>query len=67
MKKTLQVHRYYASGLMKIYMYVKKLRRLYQRKRNTTKVSKKEERGAQKFSQYFDWSEPLTKRHRIDY
>ncbi|MFT5673700.1 MAG: hypothetical protein ACI9JT_002354 [Polaribacter sp.] len=52
-------------------IYVRKqLRRLYQRKANiTTKVvkSKKEEENAQKFSQYFDWSEPLTKAppHRL--
>ena len=48
----------------------KQLRRLYQRKATiTTKVvkSKKDEEGAQKFSQYFDWSEPLTKApsHRL--
>lgn len=48
----------------------KQLRRLYQRKATiTTKVvkSKKEEEGAQKFNQYFDWSEPLTKTpsHRL--
>ncbi|MFM2010200.1 MAG: hypothetical protein RLZZ479_591 [Bacteroidota bacterium] len=46
------------------------LRRLFQRKATiTTKVvkSKKEEEGAQKFSQYFDWSEPLGKTppHRL--
>jgi uncharacterized protein len=52
-------------------IYVRKqLRRLYQRKASiTTKVvkSKKEEENAQKFSQYFDWSEPLTKAppHRV--
>ena len=44
-------------------IYVRKqLRRLYQRKANiVTKVSKtkKEDEGAQKFSQYFDWSESL--------
>ncbi|WP_026712837.1 Tex family protein [Flavobacterium daejeonense] len=48
----------------------KQLRRLYQRKSTiTTKVvkSKKEEEGAQKFSQYFDWSEPICKApsHRL--
>ena len=48
----------------------KQLRRLYQRKATiTTKVvkSKKEEEGAQKFSQYFDWSEPISKApsHRL--
>ncbi|GIZ08064.1 Tex family protein [Flavobacterium sp. UMI-01] len=48
----------------------KQLRRLYQRKATiTTKVvkSKKEEEGAQKFSQYFDWSEPVSKApaHRL--
>ncbi len=48
----------------------KQLRRLYQRKATiTTKVvkSKKEEEGAQKFSQYFDWSEPVAKApsHRL--
>jgi protein Tex len=48
----------------------KQLRRLYQRKATiTTKVvkSKKEEEGAQKFSQYFDWSEPIAKApsHRL--
>ena len=46
------------------------LRRLFQRKATiTTKVvkTKKEEEGAQKFSQYFDWSEPLSKTppHRL--
>jgi uncharacterized protein len=48
----------------------KQLRRLYQRKANiVTKVvkSKKEEEGAQKFNQYFDWSEPIAKvpAHRL--
>jgi uncharacterized protein len=48
----------------------KQLRRLYQRKATIgTKVVKKksEEDGAQKFSQYFDWEEPLTKTpsHRL--
>ncbi|GEL10380.1 uncharacterized protein SAMN05192550_0587 [Flavobacterium glycines] len=48
----------------------KQLRRLYQRKATiTTKVvkSKKEEEGAQKFSQYFEWEENLTKApaHRL--
>ncbi|MFC5682111.1 Tex family protein [Flavobacterium sp. MAHUQ-51] len=48
----------------------KQLRRLYQRKATiTTKVvkSKKEEEGAKKFSQYFDWSEPISKApsHRL--
>ncbi|HJS00147.1 MAG TPA: Tex family protein [Flavobacterium sp.] len=48
----------------------KQLRRLYQRKATiTTKVvkTKKEEEGAQKFNQYFDWLEPLTKApsHRL--
>ena len=52
-------------------IYVRKqLRRLYERKATiTTKVvkTKKEEEGAQKFNQYFDWSEPLTKApsHRL--
>jgi protein Tex len=52
-------------------IYVRKqLRRLYQRKANiVTKVSKtkKEDEGAQKFSQYFDWSESLFKApsHRL--
>lgn len=46
------------------------LRRLFQRKATiSTKVvkTKKEEEGAQKFSQYFDWSEPLGKTppHRL--
>ena len=46
------------------------LRRLFQRKATiTTKVvkTKKEEDGAQKFSHYFDWSEPLGKTppHRL--
>ncbi len=48
----------------------KQLRRLYQRKATiTTKVvkTKKDEEGAQKFSQYFDWSESLTRApsHRL--
>ena len=48
----------------------KQLRRLYQRKATiTTKVvkSKKEEEGAQKFNQYFDWLELLIKTpsHRL--
>ncbi|AOW08763.1 Tex family protein [Flavobacterium gilvum] len=52
-------------------IYVRKqLRRLFERKATiTTKAvkSKKEEEGAQKFNQYFDWSEPLTKApsHRL--
>ncbi|MDR6969482.1 uncharacterized protein J2X31_003513 [Flavobacterium arsenatis] len=52
-------------------IYVRKqLRRLYQRKANiSTKVvkTKKDEPDAQKFNQYFDWSEPLTKApsHRL--
>jgi uncharacterized protein len=52
-------------------IYVRKqLRRLYERKATiTTKVvkTKKDETDAQKFSQYFDWSEPLTKApsHRL--
>jgi uncharacterized protein len=52
-------------------IYVRKqLRRLFERKATiTTKVvkSKKEEEGAQKFSQYFEWAEPLTKApsHRL--
>jgi uncharacterized protein len=52
-------------------IYVRKqLRRLYERKATiTTKVvkTKKDEESAQKFSQYFDWSEPLTKAppHRV--
>lgn len=46
------------------------LRRLFQRKAMiTTKVvkAKKEEEGAQKFAQYFDWSEPISKTppHRL--
>ncbi len=48
----------------------KNLRRLYQRKATiSTKVvkTKKEEEGAQKFNQYFDWSESLCKvpAHRL--
>ncbi|KRB54807.1 Tex family protein [Flavobacterium sp. Root186] len=52
-------------------IYVRKqLRRLFQRKAIIgTKVVKKkaEEEGAQKFNQYFDWEEPLTKApsHRL--
>jgi uncharacterized protein len=52
-------------------IYVRKqLRRLYERKATiTAKVSKakKEEEAAQKFNQYFDWSENLTKAasHRL--
>ena len=48
----------------------KQLRRLFQRKATiTTKAvkAKKDEADAQKFNQYFDWSEPLTKApsHRL--
>jgi uncharacterized protein len=52
-------------------IYVRKqLRRLYQRKATiATKVVKKkeEDENAKKFSQYFDWDEPLTKApsHRL--
>ena len=52
-------------------IYVRKqLRRLFERKATiTTKVvkSKKEEEGAQKFNQYFEWAEPLIKApsHRL--
>ena len=52
-------------------IYVRKqLRRLFQRKAIiTTKVvkTKKEDQDAQKYNQYFDWSEPLTKApsHRL--
>ena len=52
-------------------IYVRKqLRRIYQRKATiTTKVSKskKDDEGAQKFNQYFDWTENLTKApsHRL--
>lgn len=52
-------------------MYVRKnLRRLFQRKALiTSKVvkTKKDEEGAQKFSQYFEWDEPLykTPSHRL--
>ncbi len=52
-------------------IYVRKqLRKLYQRKATiTTKVvkAKKEDEKAQKFDQYFDWSEPLSKApsHRL--
>lgn len=48
----------------------KNLRRLFQRKAEiTTKVvkTKKDNEGAQKFSQYFDWAEPISKApsHRL--
>ncbi len=48
----------------------KNLRRLFQRKSEiTTKVvkTKKDDEAAQKFSQYFDWSEPISKApsHRL--
>lgn len=48
----------------------KNLRRLFQRKAEiSTKVvkTKKDEEAAQKFSQYFDWSEPISKTpsHRL--
>jgi uncharacterized protein len=52
-------------------IYVRKqLRRLYERKATiTTKVvkTKKDDQEAQKFNQYFEWSEPLTKApsHRL--
>ncbi|MFY7757227.1 MAG: Tex family protein, partial [Flavobacterium stagni] len=52
-------------------IYVRKnLRRLFQRKATiTTKVAKgkENEENAQKFSQYFDWSEPISKApsHRL--
>jgi uncharacterized protein len=52
-------------------IYVRKqLRRLYQRKASiTTKLvkTKKDDENAQKFNQYFDWSEPLSKTpsHRL--
>lgn len=52
-------------------VYVRKqLRRLYERKATiTAKVvkTKKDDEAAQKFNQYFDWSEPLTKApsHRL--
>ena len=48
----------------------KNLRRFFQRKAEiTTKVvkTKKDDEGAQKFSQYFDWAEPISKApsHRL--
>jgi len=48
----------------------KNLRRLFQRKAEiTTKVvkTKKDDEGTQKFSQYFDWAEPISKApsHRL--
>lgn len=52
-------------------IYIRKnLRRVFQRQGEiTTKVikTKKDEEGAQKFSQYFDWSEPISKvpSHRL--
>jgi len=52
-------------------IYVRKqMRRLFNRKASiTTKVvkTKKDDESAQKFNQYFDWSEPLTKTpsHRL--
>ncbi|GEC79067.1 Tex family protein [Flavobacterium aquatile] len=52
-------------------IYIRKnLRRIFQRKAVvTTKVSKakKDDENAQKFSQYFDWSEPISKApsHRL--
>ncbi len=52
-------------------IYIRKnLRRIFQRKAVvTTKVSKakKDDENAQKFSQYFDWSEPISKTpsHRL--
>ena len=52
-------------------IYIRKnLRRMFQRKAEiTTKVvkTKKEDEAAQKFSQYFDWAEPISKApsHRL--
>ena len=52
-------------------IYIRKsLRRMFQRQAEiTTKVvkAKKDDEGAQKFVQYFDWSEPITKApsHRL--
>ena len=52
-------------------IYIRKnLRRMFQRKASiTTKVSKtkKDDEAAQKFSQYFDWAEPISKApsHRL--
>ena len=52
-------------------IYIRKnLRRMFQRKAEiTTKVvkTKKDDEGAQKFSQYFDWAEPISKApsHRL--
>jgi uncharacterized protein len=69
-KIALQGHDIIAEWINENIYVRKQLRRLYQRTATvSTKVvkSKRRRRKAQKFNQYFDWSEPLSKApsHRL--
>jgi uncharacterized protein len=57
------------NGLTKIFLFEKICDDFFNEKRNFTKVvkTKKDDEAAQKFNQYFDWSEPFQKHHHIDY